>query len=789
MDSLFLYYIDYVKIDSPVEGVSQGQIRLFLKSGDGKRYIRYVHFDPYFYYDGQIPDELRDLPQIKGIESVERVLNGAPTRLNRVILYDPSDVPRISSLFSKFGKCYEYDIPYVRRFMIDRGVSIFSELHFKELENDYIEIKKASPSDDLPLNILSFDIETYNPHGTSDPRIDPIILLSYSKNGDTGVVSYKPSNLDYVEVVDDEAALISKFVEYVHWADLIMGYNSANYDIPYLRDRAKKLRVGFSLGDGNLRIRNFGNRTHVIIPGHMHLDVYTMVRFLAGIGAIKTNTYTLEEVYSDVFGESKEDVSKRDIWKMWEDDDLRDTLIKYSYSDADATYKLGVRFLPIFVEIAKAVNIPLDDAVNSTTGQIVEQFLLKEVHKKGIVAPNKPKGKDLMARDASPIEGAYVKMPEPGIYENIAVFDFRSLYPSIIVSHNISPDTYDPNCSDDDAYISPMGHKFRKSPQGLIPEVLSRILDHRKKLKKQLKSMDKDSLEYHYAYARQYAFKIIANSFYGMLRYIRARWYCRECAEATTAWERYYIKDVISKAENEGFRVLYSDTDSVFLLLGDKTEDDAIEFMNKINRSLPRDMELELEDFYTRGVFVSKKSSDIGAKKKYALISKDGRIKVRGFELVRRDWSNIAKETQRKVLEIILKEGDVEKAVLVVRGVVEDLKSKRVPIKDLVMHTVLRKKPSNYQSLSPEVSAALKGIKRGLKISVGYMIDYVITSKGNSISDRADLAEFVKEGDYDPDYYIDHQVLPAVEKILGALGYSMDYLKTGAKQSGLDKWF
>ncbi len=787
---VFLYDVDYVHVPTDKDGVEQGVIRLFLKEGDNT-YIKYVSFDPYFYYDGEIPSDFEDMPQIKRFERVERILNGDKKGIYKVILYNPSDVPKVKGLLSNFGKCYEYDIPFVKRFMIDNNVTIFSEVGLKDEGNDYVSILDCKPVEEIPLNKLSFDIETYNPHGTSDPRVDPIILLSYTFNGDTKVVSYKPSSEPYVVQVDSESDLLDHFVQQVARSDLLFGYNSSLFDLPYLRDRARKLNVKFSLGiDGSsFNSRRFANKTSISITGKLHLDVYTMVRFLAGIGAIKTNTYTLEEVYSEIFNESKEDVSKRSIWKMWEKDDLRDQLIKYSYSDAESTYKLGLKLLPIFVEIARTVNLTLDDAVNSTTGQLVETFLLKEVFKKGIVAPNKPSGRELLSRDASPIEGAYVKMPEPGIYDNIAVFDFRSLYPSIIVSHNISPDTLDPSCPEDKAYISPLGHRFRKEPIGLIPEVLSRILEFRKRLKAQLKTLDKDSMEYHYAYARQYAFKIIANSFYGMLRYIRARWYCRECAEATTAWERYYIKEVIRSAEEKGFKVLYSDTDSVFLLLGEHTKGDALEFMNEINRSLPKDMELELEDFYTRGVFVSKKSSESGAKKKYALISEDGHIKIRGFELVRRDWSDIAKETQREVLEIILKEGDVDRAVDLVRKRIEELKSGQVPLSKLVMHTVLRKKPSQYQSPSPEVAAALKGIKRGMKISVGYMIDYVITSKGNSISEKADLVDFVREGDYDPDYYINHQVIPAVEKILGALGYSADTLITGSKQGSLDQWF
>ena len=85
------------------------------------------------------------------------------------------------------------------------------------------------------------------------------------------------------------------------------------------------------------------------------------------------------------------------------------------------------------------------------------------------------------------------------------------------------------------------------------------------------------------------------------------RWYSRECGESVTAWGRHFIQDTIEKAEKAGFEVLYGDTDSIFLLRGKKSKEDALAFMKKINGELPGDMELELEGFYPRGVFVTKK--------------------------------------------------------------------------------------------------------------------------------------------------------------------------------------
>jgi DNA polymerase Pol2 len=393
----------------------------------------------------------------------------------------------------------------------------------------------------------------------------------------------------------------------------------------------------------------------------------------------------------------------------------------------------------------------------------------------------------IQERMANPIQGAFVKLPEPGVYDNIAVLDFKGLYPTIIVSYNIDPGTivraHDERPSDERVHSSPSGALFLKKPVGLIPFVLDYLIDFRTELKKKLKMLDKDSEEYKILLARSTAIKLVSNSFYGYLGYSRSRWYNRECAESVTAYGRKHIADTISMAEKAGFNVLYADTDSVFLIY--KNREDVIRFMNEVNDSLPEKMELELEGFYPRGVFVSKKGGggERGAKKKYALLGEDGRVKIRGFELVRRDWSEIAKKTQRAVLEAILKEGSKEKAVKIVRDTIERLNSGKATMPELTIVTQLKKDPKEYEIVSPESSAAKKAIANGIPMQKGSVVSYVITKTGRTISEKAELAESAK--DYDADYYVNNQIMPAVMKILKELGYDEYSMKVGGKQSTL----
>jgi len=206
----------------------------------------------------------------------------------------------------------------------------------------------------------------------------------------------------------------------------------------------------------------------------------------------------------------------------------------------------------------------------------------------------------------------------------------------------------------------------------------------------------------------------------------------------------------------------------------------ADEFLNFINNDLPEGMELEFEGFYDRGFFVTKK--------RYALIENDN-IVVKGLELVRRDWAPIAKKTQEKVLFAILKDGSPEKAIEIVKGVVQDIKKGNVKLEDLVIHTQLTRNPDEYVQKAPHVLAAQKAIKRGRKVERGSIIRYVVVKGKEAISKRAEPIEDVDIANYDPSYYIDNQLLPAVSRILDALGYSNDEIAHSEKQSSLDAFF
>jgi DNA polymerase I len=774
----------------------QGMIRLTVKSGKFHR-IYDPTFLPYFYIgsDKSIDKGLYGSVEIVNVETVKRLVSGKEKMLTKVTCRNPQDVPILSEILGRYGPIYENRINFGRRYLIDKGLRPMNivEIDVDDADKHLVRnIKDAGEAEEGGdrLNTMAFDIEVHAPFIAPREKHDPVIIISYDDGSGPKAITWKSNSVKDVETVKDEKGLIERFCQIVKEKDveILVGYNSGLFDIPYLMNRAKLIGTRLALGRGGQEpgVRRIGMTSRVDIEGRIHFDAFYSIRLLAAAQAIKLQRYTLEEVYNEMIGEKqwKFDIGT-EMPKLWETEEGRNRYLEYGKNDALATIEIFDRIIALQTELARLTQLPLADISGATTGQLVEALLMNEAYKRNITIPSRPGEDEARIRSEAPIEGAYVKLPNPGIYDKIAVLDFRSLYPSIIISRNVDPETI--NCGHNECKennSSPVGHYFCTKNIGLIPNTIRDLLERRKHMKRALKSAKgKEGIILN---ARVAALKIVLNTFYGMLGYARARWYTREGAEAVTAWGRYYVQDVAKKAEESGFSVLYADTDSIFILMRDKTENDVRSFMDSINKDLPEMMELELEDFYNRGVFVSKKQEkkSRGAKKKYALINREGKIKIKGFELVRRDWSKIAKETQKRVLETILKEGSKEKAMEIVKETVKRLKEGNVSKEDLTIYTQIRKK--NYEILSPEISAVEKARKRGMKIDTGAIIGYIITKRGRNISERAELTEYAE--DYDPDYYINNQVIPATLRILGELGYSDEDIKFEGKQSSLDTW-
>lgn len=771
------------------------------------------NFRPYFYIlpdqklrkadMENLMDKVREL-KVEGrsperVEEVEMKYLGKPASVLKVTVTRPPDVPKFRELVKEWVQVeeeFEYGVSFYRRYLIDRGIT---PMGWVEVEGQIVtgtginaglvvrieELKVLEKGGVPPLKIMAFDLELAEEKGE-----EKIIMASLKDSSGFGsVLTYRSTGAKGVEVLKDERELLKRFMEIVEERDpdILCGYNTDRFDFLKLDERANKYRdITLSLGREKRPVV-FKRRARVSsarLAGRVHVDLYDFVQNILS-QSLTSEVLTLDMVSREILGIGKKSMKLKEIEAAWRQKGGIPKLARYCMWDSELALNLAYHLLPQMYQMCKVTGQTLFDASRMTYSQLVEWVLMRRAHERGEIVQNRPKFDEVQRRrKAEPYAGAYVHLPKEGIHDGIAVFDFRSLYPSIIVSHNISPETLDcghRDCKENE--VPEMKHCFCTKEKGFIPQILEEVIKRRIEVKEQMKRMAKTD-QYKELYNRQFALKILANSFYGYYGYAGSRWYSRVCARSITSWGRYYIKTVIGMAEKAGMDVLYGDTDSLFLKISSRKKTDS--FLKRVNRMLPGIMELEFKGMYKRGIFIEAKTG-MAAKKKYALLSESGELVMRGMETRRRDWAKIAKETQERVLMAILKENSRDKAVEIVRETVKELKKGKVGMEELVIYTQLTKPISEYEQMGPHVKAAKKLLQRGRPAGEGSTIAYIITKGTGSISDRAEPAE--DAGNYDPEYYIYHQVLPPALRILSGLGVTEEELAGEGKVRTLKTFF
>jgi DNA polymerase I len=559
-------------------------IRLFGKlieeNGEGSKIIALDRrFKPYIYiYPNNVEDCIKELTVLElEVEKLQRKDNGTLKNFLKVTLKHPQDIYKLKDKIldlKSVEEIREYDIPFYRRYLIDKGLF---PMNIVEVQGKVLNFNRSSPDEkcifevhsepqDLgsgleELNMLSFNIEACNPDGMPKVKEDPIILISFSSNrGFQKVYTTKISSSNTVETSPNEKGLIEKYVNTIQSEDpdIILGYNSDRFDFPYLKERAEKLDVPLKLGvDGSsLKIVNNGRRNASVIKGRIHIDLYSNMR-----RNLPLEHHTLKRVYKELFGEDKLDIPGHEVYRSWNDDGEKlERLFKYSQADVMAVTKIGEKMLPLSIELARIVGQPLFDVARMGSGKQVEWYLLRKAFEYGNMAPNK------FGSYLRDVVGGHVKEPVKGLHTNIYYFDFRSLYPSIIVSKNISPDTLVEE-GFEDCHIAPeFGYKFRKTPQGFIPSVVGKLLENRFQKKAMMKKSE-DPREFQMLNLQQEALKRLTSTIYGLYNHSTFRWYSIECSEAITAWGRDFLQKTMEKSEEHGFKPIYADTDGFYAIL------------------------------------------------------------------------------------------------------------------------------------------------------------------------------------------------------------------------------
>jgi len=837
----FLLDADYVLEDG------KPLLRLWTKLPTGKTLVAFERkFEPYFYVEPkhetkadieELAQRIRNL-ELEGkkptkVEILERRFLGIPVTVLKIFCENPADVPKFRDLVKEWKNVkdeYEYGVSFYRRFLIDNSLIPMEwiEIHGRYVESQMAVDSAMEASEIKPLNgeksprgafnqasleipklrILAFDLEIAEEHGE-----EKIIMASFRDNsGFSKVLTWKKVNHPEAEILPDEKQLLERFEQIIQERnpDIIAGYNTDRYDFLRLSERSEHHKLHPHLGRDRSHLA-FKKRMRISsaqIAGRVHVDLYDFIENILGPN-LMTEVLTLDRVSREILGEGKLKVRWKDIERAWKESKGLEGLVDYCRRDSELTLMLAEHLLPQISELCRITGQTLFDTSRMSYSQLVEWLYIREAFLLGELSPNRPKYDEVQKRRLYPaFSGGYVLMPKEGIHDNIALFDFQSLYPSITITHNVSPETLDCMCcrgkpghskEGGAATFNPeneskrnfvpdeSGHWYCSEHEGFIPKIIKDLMEKRNQIKKEVKKLRPSSEKYKALHNRQYGLKILANASYGYYAYPGSRWYSRVCAQSITAWGRFYIKKVIDLAQSLGYEVIYGDTDSLFLKV--KSSTDAEHFLSKANSSLPGVMELEFRELYHSGIFVSTKTGQ-AAKKRYALIDQQGKITIRGFEKVRRDWSNIAKDTQERVLLAVLRDHSPEKAAQIVRNTIDDLNNSRVEMDDLIIYSQITRPLSKYQQMGPHVLAAKKAQERGKPIGEGSSISYIITkgAVGSSISERAEPSEDAKN--YDPEYYIHNQVIPAALRVLSGLGYTEESLLSGEKteQKGLDKF-
>jgi len=789
--------IEFYFLDNTYEVVgAEPHIIIWGITRDGKRILlRDKRFRPYFYAiideDEDIQRIIREVKSLSDPRSpiidialVEKKYFGRPVKALKITTMIPETVRKYREKVRKIKgvkDVVEADIRFSMRYIIDHNirpcgwhkaeVTKVTKKPGYRVDEEYeiigrIEaLNDSTPPEDL--RYMAFDIEVYAKGGTPRPEKDPVIIIGV-KDTDNGFKQFLAKDKD-----DKDA--IRNFINYMrsYDPDIVVGYNNNGFDWPYLIERSKKigLRLDVSRRVGATpRTSTYG---HISVPGRLNVDLYD---YAEEIPEVKIKS--LENV-ADYLGVMKKSeriiIDYLDMPKYWDDPKLRPLLLRYNREDVEATFGLMEKFVPFGMQLSNLTGLPLDQVGTASVGFRLEWYLMREAYRYNELVPNR------IERPYESYRGAVVLKPVKGIHENIAVLDFSSMYPSIMIKYNVGPDTIvkDEKCDPEKHYIAPeVGHCFRKEPEGFFKKVLTTLLSLRKSIKEEMKKYPPDSYEYRILNERQKAVKVLANATYGYMGWVGARWYCKECAEAVTAWGRQTIRRAIKIAESLGLKVIYGDTDSLFVTYDkEKVE----ELIKRIKDELGLD--IKIDKVYKRIFFTE-------AKKRYAGLLTDGRIDIVGFEAVRGDWAEIAKEVQEKITEILLKEGSTDKAIEYVRKVITELKQGKVPLNKLIIWKTLSKRLDEYSVDAPHVVAAKKLLRLGIKLSVGDKVGYIIVKGSGKISSRAEPYILVKDPKLvDTNYYIDHQIIPAAMRILGYFGVSETQLKMAARTAGQKSLF
>ena len=753
-------------------------VHLFGRLENGETFlVRDDRLVPHFYIAASDVERARRLGAETIVASDRVTMEGEPVA--RVEVRVPPDTPPLRDRLTLGGvRCYEADVRFTMRYLIDRGIRGSLEIDGEWQAGGRIarvySNPRLTPSDHTPeLDVLSIDIET-------DPKGRRLLSIALHGCGVSEVLLFTPSGWTTPEGAigfDEERELLRAFCGRVRELDpdIITGWNVVDFDLKVLFDMARGFGLVLDLARGSGRVilresRMPWSAYEAIIPGRVVADGIHLLR-----GAfIIMESYALDAVAKEVLGEGKVKTGVtstaadapavnrgQEILDAFRHD--RERFVRYNLTDARLVSDIldRLQLIELAIERSRLTGLPIDRISGSIAA--FDFLYLSELGKRGIVAPSVGTFDD---ETISGELGGHVLKPVAGLHHNVLVFDFKSLYPNLIRTFQIDPLGYLGRAGEEQtngAILAPNGAAFRREP-GILPGLLDVLVPRRDAAKAR-----DDGVASH-------AIKILMNSFYGVLGTRACRFYRPDMASAITSFGQQILLWSKARFEQHGFSVLYGDTDSLFVASGEKDAEAALavgeRLLGVLNRELGEwiaerwgaesRLELELELLYRQLVLPAMRHGRGGARKRYVGLVGEGddeEVVFTGMEVVRRDWTELAKRVQRELYTRLFAGDEIEGYLALV---VENLRGGRLDDL-LVYHKGLRKNLDEYTATTPPHVAAA----RKLSHEPGRVIAYVMTADG------AEPAE-ERRHPIDHEHYVQKQIRPVAEPVLGILSLDFD---------------
>lgn len=591
-----------------------------------------------------------------------------------LVLTTPRELPVLrDALESGAIPTYEADLPFATRFLLEHGLrgafAIEGESTPGRLVRRIYHNPRLHPAVFAPeLRALAIDIET-------DPAAERVLSVAFAGKEQHQVWMVSPSGESGSEEVlgvrgerftlercADERALLTRFEEALRAADpdVLTGWNVIDFDLSVLARASRRHGLPFHLGRADLPVdlridRESWGRSRAILPGRVVLDGLTLVRD----AFIKLEDYRLETAAQSILGRGKSvhDTSGgEEILRLWNEDPL--TFARYNHNDAVLVRDILTekRLLELTVRRSLLTGMP-PDRVSASIASF-DYLYLSELHQRGQVAPTvraAPSGRWT--------QGGAVLDSKPGVHSSVLVLDYRSLYPSVVRTFRIDPLGHLPVGGEGtDSLRAPNGASFRREG-GILPAILDRLFPARGEA-----IARGDGLE-------SMAIKILMNSFYGVLASPRCRFFSPDTADAITGFGQAILHWTREALERRGLRVLYGDTDSLFVASGESQPPADLDLAERLVQGLNQELsfwvrehyqlesrlELRFDRLFSRLLIPALRGSRIGSKKRYAGIdaATDSVVLV-GLEAVRRDWTPLARRFQTELVTEALRDRAIE---------------------------------------------------------------------------------------------------------------------------------